>query len=387
MLSFIPHQNNFLASMSFLQHALSLPRLPFNMFNDPGLLHFSIIATIATIAIIANIYLVTYIMRTKTTPICKNSCYGYYLLHISFLDILASTLAILLSINTHAAVKPSSSSMSWISLNGHYLNHIFCGVVHSTIALMLYQKFLCLRKSSHKRKAFFNLKLSLSLTWCWAVGSVLPEIIVYKNAIEEEDRENSSCLIVIIVLLIIVPFLMIGYYRISILRLRTCESVLLLKRSREYRKFASVCLLLSIALVACNLPKYLYHLLQMMNKEGKIDFSFSEKLQTIFDTISWLYLPFIPLIYCLTYRIYKRKAKLPDLSNNNNNNNISALLESKFLSMAATPTPTSLTTSRSQSVPNFDPRRRSLFDRRKSNSSVEDILDICSRRFSARTWK
>ena len=131
---------------------------------------------------------------------------------------------------------------------------------------------------------------------------------------------------------------------------------------------------MSCILVAVNLPEFIADLLTELNYENKILLKPSTDILWSTITLSWVYLPLLPIIYCLSYKVKLTKDQkgLKD-----KNNNIASMIESRFF---ASPGPL-----RHAFLPtNFDPntRRMSLFDRRKSSSSLDEALDVCSRRFS-----
>ena len=308
------------------------------MFSDDTMVWFVATSLVSAISVLANICLLIYIVRNKAqTRTSKNACFGYYLFHASLTAIFVSAFAMPLFLASNHIKSPSSSSSSrgfdWLRVNGRFFKHASCTCIHSTLAAMVYQRLLCLLDSSYKRKSLLNLKLNTMLAWMWSVTSVLPEIIVQSNVDTSskgwEIHETSSCLIVYIVLSLMVPMAIIVYSRFSVLRLRSTDSVLLVKRCREYRKFGSVCFLLSAVLVLCNLPETMFDLLRLYKFENDnkgsqfagnmgipgFDNSTSSTSKEIHENnpndvlkltlsiLSWLYLPALPIIYFLAYRI------------------------------------------------------------------------------------
>lgn len=498
-----------------------------DMFSDHIMLGFVATSFISAISALANFCLLIYIFRNKTqTRTSKNACFGYYLFHASLTAIFVSALAIPLFLASNHVPSSSSKGFDWLRVNGRFFKHASCTCIHSTLAAMVYQRLHCLLNSSYKRKSLLNLKLNTMLAWIWSVTSVLPEIIVQNNVDNTsfskrlEIREISSCLIVNMVISLMVPMAIIVYSRFSVLRLRSTDSVLLVKRCREYRKFGSVCLSLSTFLVVCNFPETLFDLLRLFKLEnGNKGSEFAGNkdragftgidnttnsttndnvhenhanniLKLTLSILSWLYLPALPTIYFMAYRIrtpltvkkrttafFRERSALANhgsggfgyqgnnnsfqrlrhqnqrqLSNNNNNNNATntknndvvdvGAIEMKISNNSTTKYPQNLfqnsgifplqgsyseegekrtigikgsecigstteaempfkkhkgkrrlslnirnlsndsQSSLSNNKNNNVNRRQSLFERRKSTSSLDDALDECSRRFS-----
>ena len=311
-----------------------------NMFTDETLLGFTVTAFVSGLSVLANGCLLLHILRNKATRTSKNTCFGYYLIHCNVLAMLMSACALPYFIATNHVSSSPSTHFDWFRLNGRFLKHATCTCIHSTLAAMLYQRLLCLLHSSHKRKSLMNLKLNIILVWIWAIASVLPEVVTQSKAdivatkevtgsIKMEIRENSSCTIAFIVLSFLVPLSIIVYSRFSVLRLRSTDSVLLVKRCREYRKFGTVCLSLSLVVVLCNLPEAVFDLLRLYDIERKEDmhergssanssivlatteagtgvkkiFATGSNLRIILSAMSWLYLLAFPIIYCVIYRV------------------------------------------------------------------------------------
>jgi len=358
--------------LSVLNLDIPLTSLPAAMFTDSGLLHFCVTTCLAAISIIANVYLIVFIARTKSTRTCKNSCYGYYLLHLCVVEITMAALSIPFSLVCHSENLDHRVSFYEI---GCIIKRLLCCVCHGTIAIMVYQRFLCLHNSIRKRKAFVNLKISLCLVWFWAIANLIPQVILFTKSSETENKESSVNIIVLIVSLLFIPLMVTLHSRFGLSRLHSKDSVLLLKRCRQYRKFASVCLLMSCVLVTANLPEFITNLLIQLNYEKKIQLKPSTGFLWTTITLSWVNLPLLPITYCLSYmvKLTKEQKGLKD----KNNNTIASMIESRFF---PSPGPLRYAFLPTNSNPDPNTRRRSLFDRRKS--SLEDALDICSRRFS-----
>ena len=184
---------------------LDLNTLSVAMFSDKGFLHFCATTSLAAIAIIANIYLIVFIARTKSTRTCKNSCYGYYLLHLCLVEIIMAALSIPFSLAYHSENIENGASFYKI---GCIVKRLLCCVCHGTIAIMVYQRFLCLHNSIRKRKAFVNLKISLCFVWFWAIANLIAQVVLFTKS---SSRETSVNTIILIVSSLFLPFMMTLY--------------------------------------------------------------------------------------------------------------------------------------------------------------------------------
>lgn len=308
-----------------------------NLFTISGT---SVASILIIVTCLANILLLLILYRAKSTREIKNDCYGYYLINLCITNILAAIVCIITSITYANMSCDSFSSLLQILCALQIISSSIC---IETVALMTMERYHVAQNPIRKRKTLSRVKQKIYIIWLWAFINASPQLFLHRYVDIEAYLHQCTLKhywIVYIKLyafflmfsIVIIPSAIILFCSIGVLLAYSTESALSLKRRKRYRRFVYFVLVLWMAYMLTNFPKYLLEISLSMNIRYRKDIS--EWIFSIFLILSWCNYLLIPAIYIGFYgRIIKHELwKMYDKNENCRLSHIYQVLHSPIFS-------------------------------------------------------
>ena len=263
----------------------------------------SITSLLLSFVFLSNIILGYILWRAKSARKIKNGYYGYYLINICTIDLLAATIYTICTVLFKFQEGCEFEMYSRIYSSLHIL---FSSAWIATVAVMVMERFVVTRNPLLKRKSLRRLKYKLYLAWLWAILNSLPQLLWY-DYITIEPKWFHPMLRMITIF--VIPSLLIIISSAGVLTHSSSESALSLRRKKGHQRFVHFTFLLWLTFICCSLPK-----LQFEFQAKDHDCS-DEHLY--FLLVSWAIYLIAPILYVMIHAKLLKNELMKQRSNYN----------------------------------------------------------------------
>ena len=270
--------------------------------------HLSITSVLIVLMLIVNILLLCVLWRAKSTRKVKKECYGYYMINLCVIDLLAVITCTICTVLYTFNKSCHQLSNLWRAYSSCQLS-LSSGWI-ATVAVMIMERFLVNKNPLLKWKAFQRMKTKLNIVWIWAIFISLPQFIFYEYVNVEvhctcrilslEPVYMKVNAVVRITSMVVLPSCIILVSSVGVLTPHSSESAVSLKRKKGQQQFAYLVLLLWVTFLCSNLPKYLFELVTTFNLVNNHR-SLNEQIFVYLMLTSWAIYLATPFIYFVTY--------------------------------------------------------------------------------------